>query len=90
MAGKASVGETAGHVVAWIVMLGLGWFFLGGGCTALTEPTDTGNPVSTDTGSDPNEWNGYDIDCADVGGPVIITGSDPNGLDADGDGVGCE
>ncbi len=31
-----------------------------------------------------------DVDCAEVGGPVSVTGSDPHGLDADGDGVGCE
>jgi hypothetical protein len=39
---------------------------------------------------DPNAWNGYDLDCADVAGPVEITGDDPNGLDRDGDGIGCE
>lgn len=31
-----------------------------------------------------------DVDCADVGGPITVTGSDPHGLDADGDGIGCE
>lgn len=31
-----------------------------------------------------------DLDCADVGGPVYVTGSDPHDLDADGDGVACE
>ncbi len=31
-----------------------------------------------------------DLDCADVGGPIHVTGSDPHGLDADGDGVACE
>jgi endonuclease YncB( thermonuclease family) len=31
-----------------------------------------------------------DLDCADVGGPIYVTGSDPHGLDADGDGVACE
>jgi endonuclease YncB( thermonuclease family) len=31
-----------------------------------------------------------DVDCADVGGPIQVTGSDPHGLDADGDGVACE
>jgi PASTA domain len=41
---------------------------------------------------------GPDVDCAGgtgdgpryVSGPVTITGSDPYGLDGDGDGVGCE
>jgi hypothetical protein len=31
-----------------------------------------------------------DVDCADVNGPIVVTGSDPHGLDADGDGVACE
>lgn len=31
-----------------------------------------------------------DLDCADVGGPVRVTGSDPHRLDGDGDGTACE
>jgi endonuclease YncB( thermonuclease family) len=31
-----------------------------------------------------------DVDCADVNGPITVTGSDPHGLDGDGDGVACE
>lgn len=31
-----------------------------------------------------------DVDCADVDGPVAVRGSDPHGLDADGDGTGCD
>lgn len=31
-----------------------------------------------------------DLDCADVNGPVYVSGSDPHGLDGDGDGVACE
>jgi endonuclease YncB( thermonuclease family) len=31
-----------------------------------------------------------DADCADVNGPVTVTGPDPHGLDGDGDGVACE
>jgi hypothetical protein len=31
-----------------------------------------------------------DVDCADVDGPIYVTGSDPHRLDADGDGVACE
>ena len=38
-----------------------------------------------------NRWNGYDLDCADFSiTDIPITGSDPNGLDREGDGVGCE
>lgn len=31
-----------------------------------------------------------DLDCADVGGPVRVSGSDPHRLDGDGDGTACE
>ncbi len=31
-----------------------------------------------------------DLNCADIGQKVEVTGSDPHGLDRDGDGVGCE
>lgn len=31
-----------------------------------------------------------DVDCADVNGPVQVTGPDPHGLDGDGDGLACE
>jgi len=35
-------------------------------------------------------WNGIDLDCADVGHTVKVTGADPHRLDRDGDGWGCE
>lgn len=31
-----------------------------------------------------------DLDCADVNGPIRVTGSDPHALDGDHDGVACE
>ena len=31
-----------------------------------------------------------DLDCADVNGPIRVTGSDPHDLDGDNDGWGCE
>ena len=31
-----------------------------------------------------------DLDCADVNGPIKVTGSDPHNFDGDGDGWGCE
>jgi len=31
-----------------------------------------------------------DLDCPDVDGPILVTGSDPHGLDGDGDGIACE
>jgi hypothetical protein len=36
------------------------------------------------------EYDGEDLDCADVGHPVRVSGADPHSLDADGDGLGCE
>lgn len=35
-------------------------------------------------------WKGYDLDCADVGRTVRVTGGDPHRLDRDRDGWGCE
>lgn len=37
-------------------------------------------------------WNlpDADLDCCDIGHPVTIIGPDCHGLDADGDGIGCE
>lgn len=49
----------------------------------------------TISGCDPN-YSGCvpayppDVDCAEVGETVSVYGSDPHGLDADGDGSGCE
>ena len=48
----------------------------GGGCAAGYRPCVPTYPP--------------DLDCGDVDGPVYVTGSDPHGLDADGDGVACE
>jgi len=31
-----------------------------------------------------------DLDCADIGHPVTVTGADQYGLDSDGNGIGCE
>lgn len=50
---------------------------------------------SASSGCDPN-YSGCvpvyppDVNCSEVGGSVTVVGSDPHGLDADGDGVGCE
>lgn len=32
----------------------------------------------------------HDLDCADIGHRVYVGANDPNHLDADGDGIGCE
>ena len=54
-------------------------------------PAPEPEPVpEPDTGAE--VWNlpGPDLDCSDIGHPVTITGPDYHGLDADGDGIGCE
>jgi hypothetical protein len=59
---------------------------------AEEEATQDPPPGSTDDEVErANRWNGYDLDCADFTiTDIPITGSDPNGLDREGDGVGCE
>ncbi|HWO16685.1 MAG TPA: hypothetical protein VNM89_08240 [Solirubrobacterales bacterium] len=58
-------------------------------------PLPESTPPPATSSCDPN-YSGCvpayppDVDCADVGGSVSVYGSDPHGLDADGDGVGCE
>lgn len=49
-------------------------------------------PATDDDGPGliPGPASGGDVDCDQVSGPVLITGDDPNGLDADNDGIGCE
>lgn len=50
---------------------------------------DTGKGGNCEPGYDPCvPLYPPDLDCADVG-PVTVTGSDPHGLDRDGDGVAC-
>jgi hypothetical protein len=46
--------------------------------------------VSSSPSYTPSVSRGGDLDCADIGHSVVIRGADPNGLDGDGDGVGCE
>lgn len=51
--------------------------------------------VRQGSGCDPN-YSGcvpdvdYDLDCADVDGPLTVLGADPHGFDRDGDGQACE
>jgi hypothetical protein len=64
-----------------------------------TAPPETSPPAPDCTpGYDPCIPPGPDVDCSGgsgngpryVDGPVSVTGSDPYGLDRDGDGIGCE
>jgi endonuclease YncB( thermonuclease family) len=56
-------------------------------CESDPEPAPEPEPEAG-----PEVWNlpGPDLDCSDIGHPVTITGPDYHGLDADGDGIGCE
>jgi hypothetical protein len=49
-------------------------------------PSDSDDSISDDTYDD---YESGDLDCEDIGEEVYID-DDPNGLDADGDGIGCE
>jgi hypothetical protein len=63
-------------------------------------PASTPEPTSSaeDAHPEPDDrdpyaypaWNGIDLDCADVGHRVKVTGDDPHRLDRDRDGWGCE
>ena len=57
-------------------------------CPAAPPPPPP--PPPTGGGSEPWNQPGPDLDCADIGKRVIITGPDYHGLDRDGDGVGCD
>ena len=41
-------------------------------------------------GYDDYDYDSGDLDCADIGEEIEIDGDDPNGPDADEDGIGCE
>ena len=56
-------------------------------CPAAPPPPP---PPPAGGGSEPWNQPGPDLDCADIGQRVIITGPDYHGLDRDGDGVGCD
>jgi hypothetical protein len=66
--------------------------------TTQAPPSTVSPPPDCTPGYSPCIPPGPDVDCAGgtgdgpryVQGPVIVTGSDPYGLDRDGDGVGCE
>ena len=47
-------------------------------------------PEAPAQGTEPWNLPGPDLDCADIGHRVIITGQDYHRLDADGDGIGCD
>ena len=63
-----------------------------------TAPAPPAQPSNCTPGYSPCLTSAYDYDCAGgsgdgpkyANGPVMVTGSDPYGLDADGDGVACE
>ena len=74
------------------------WSECGGQKTTSSQMQYSNSQYSqtTQSGCDPNysgaciPINSPDLDCADIGGSVKVSGSDPHGLDRDGDGIGCE
>jgi endonuclease YncB( thermonuclease family) len=59
---------------------------------AYTCSTPKPAPAQTAPASAAEPWNqpGPDLDCSDIGHPVVITGPDYHRLDRDGDGIGCD
>jgi micrococcal nuclease len=55
----------------------------------LDVPSPNAAPGTSPSTASPTAGGG-DIDCDQVGGPVAVPPGDPNNLDADGDGIGCE
>lgn len=61
--------------------------------TAPAQPPEPAPADEAEAGTEAQEpWNqpGPDLDCADIGHPVQITGQDYHRLDRDGDGWACE
>jgi endonuclease YncB( thermonuclease family) len=54
------------------------------------EPEPATEPEPAPESNEPWNQPGPDLDCADIGHPVTITGPDYHRLDRDGDGVACE
>lgn len=61
-----------------------------GGSSSGTSSSGSTTTTTTSTGSEPWNQPGPDLDCADIGKKVRITGPDYHNLDADGDGWGCD
>lgn len=61
------------------------------GCESYDESYygDDSDESYDDSGGDESDEYG-DLDCSDISGPVYVPPDDPNGLDGDADGVGCE
>lgn len=65
------------------------------GCGEVVEPQRISDSGSSEGSCHPDYSgclpdDGYDLDCAEVGRPVRVSGGDEYGLDRDGDGMGCE
>lgn len=59
-------------------------------CPAPPAPQPAPTVPATGTTSEPWNMPGPDLDCADIGHRVTITGPDYHRLDGDGDGIGCD
>ena len=88
------------RVINFVVTIGIGLLllaFVSSCVSSLDDPPTGGCDWATGYCEDPyyeDPYPGYDDtadqDCSDVDGPVYVGDNDPDGLDRDGDGWGCE
>jgi hypothetical protein len=83
----AAVALLAGIVWAAAALMGI-WL-------GSVDSDATPSEPASDEGVNADPHDGYpdspvDLDCDDFDGPVEVPYDDPDGLDKDGDGIGCE
>lgn len=82
--GAAILGVRLAQVVGFVIFIEM--LLLGLSSWIVTNESRT----TGSTSDQPFTGGGGDLDCDDISGPVHVPPGDPNNLDADGDGIGCE
>lgn len=88
---EAARHDLRDSVVGWVIALVVGGVLL----AACIQNNFQSSPQEYRPGGgggyeNPAPGNDGSYDCAPGQGPVVVGGSDPGGLDRDGDGIGCE
>jgi hypothetical protein len=81
---RNALAVVGGLFLLWQALLAIGWI-------GDDDPKRSNIPAINSVGGQVPGFTGGDLDCVDFNGPVYIgSGPDPNRLDADNDGWGCE